>query len=69
METDLHASAISATRCATPRIVTAHWHAASKAAGLCIEEVIEPQLNAADILADQRFDPRALEVPWPLFSE
>jgi malonyl-CoA O-methyltransferase len=39
------------------------WHAASKAAGLCIEEVIEPQLNAADIVADQRFDPRALEVP------
>ena len=40
-----------------------HWHAASKAAGLYIEEVIEPQLNAADIVADQRFDPRALEVP------
>jgi malonyl-CoA O-methyltransferase len=39
------------------------WHAASKAVGLCIEEVIEPQLNAADIVADQRFDPRALEVP------
>jgi malonyl-CoA O-methyltransferase len=41
----------------------ADWHAASKAAGLCIEEVIEPQLNAADISAEQRFDPRALEVP------
>jgi malonyl-CoA O-methyltransferase len=39
------------------------WHAASKAVGLSIEEVIEPQLNAADIVADQRFDPRALDVP------
>jgi malonyl-CoA O-methyltransferase len=39
------------------------WHAASKAVGLCIEEVIEPQLDAADIVAGQRFDPRALEVP------
>jgi malonyl-CoA O-methyltransferase len=39
------------------------WHAASKAVGLCIEDVIEPQLNADDIVADQRFDPRALEVP------
>lgn len=39
------------------------WHAASKAAGLRIEEVIEPHLDAADIGADQHFDPRALEVP------
>jgi malonyl-CoA O-methyltransferase len=39
------------------------WQAASKAVGLCIEEVIEPHLNADDIVADQRFDPRALEVP------
>jgi malonyl-CoA O-methyltransferase len=39
------------------------WHAASKAVGLRIEEVIEPHLNAADIVAGQRFDPRALEVP------
>jgi malonyl-CoA O-methyltransferase len=39
------------------------WHAASKAAGLRIEEVIEPHLDATDIVADQRFDPRALEVP------
>jgi malonyl-CoA O-methyltransferase len=41
----------------------ADWHAASKAVGLCIEEVIEPDLNADDIGADQRFDPRALKVP------
>jgi malonyl-CoA O-methyltransferase len=39
------------------------WHAASKAAGLRIEEVIEPHLDATDIVADQHFDPRALEVP------
>ncbi len=39
------------------------WHAASKAVGLCIEEVVEPHLNAADIVADQQFDRRALEVP------
>jgi malonyl-CoA O-methyltransferase len=39
------------------------WHAASKAVGLRIDEVIEPHLNAADIVAGQRFDPRALEVP------
>jgi malonyl-CoA O-methyltransferase len=39
------------------------WHAASKAAGLCIEQVIEPRLCPADIRAGQRFDARALEVP------
>jgi malonyl-CoA O-methyltransferase len=39
------------------------WHGASRAAGLRIEEVIEPRLNAADIRAGQRFDARALEVP------
>jgi malonyl-CoA O-methyltransferase len=39
------------------------WHAASKAAGLCIEEVSEPQLSAADIVAGQHFDRRALQVP------
>ena len=41
----------------------AHWHAASKAAGLRIAEIIEPQLDRRDIVAGQRFDPRALEVP------
>jgi malonyl-CoA O-methyltransferase len=39
------------------------WHAASKAAGLRIDAVIEPRLSPADIRADQRFDPRALDVP------
>ena len=39
------------------------WHAASKAAGLRIEAVIEPHLDAADIVAEQHFDPRALQVP------
>ena len=39
------------------------WHAASKAAGLRIEEIIEPRLSQADIGAGQRFDTRALEVP------
>jgi malonyl-CoA O-methyltransferase len=41
----------------------ADWHVASKAAGLCIEEVIEPRLNRADIPAGQHFDERALQVP------
>jgi malonyl-CoA O-methyltransferase len=41
----------------------ADWHAASRAAGLCIEEVVEPRLDPADITPDQRFDPRALTVP------
>jgi len=39
------------------------WHAASKAAGLRIDEVIEPLLEPDDIIAGQRFDPRALSVP------
>ena len=39
------------------------WHAASKAAGLRIDEVIEPLLAPDDIVAGQRFDPRALQVP------
>ena len=42
------------------------WHAASKAAGLRIEAVIEPQLDRGDIVAGQRFDPRALDVPVAL---
>jgi malonyl-CoA O-methyltransferase len=41
----------------------ADWHAASKAAGLQIEDVIEPLLDPADISPGQRFDPRALTVP------
>jgi malonyl-CoA O-methyltransferase len=40
-----------------------HWHAASKAAGLAIEELFEPQLDRADLIAGQRFDPRALTAP------
>jgi malonyl-CoA O-methyltransferase len=39
------------------------WHAASKAAGLRIDEVIEPRLHPADVRAGQRFDERALQVP------
>jgi malonyl-CoA O-methyltransferase len=41
----------------------ADWHAASKAAGLRIDEVCEPQLDPGDIIEGQRFDPRALAVP------
>jgi malonyl-CoA O-methyltransferase len=41
----------------------ADWHAASKAAGLRIEEVREPQLDPGDITPGQRFDRRALQVP------
>jgi malonyl-CoA O-methyltransferase len=41
----------------------ADWQAASKAAGLRIEAISEPQLDPADIVAGQRFDPRALSVP------
>ena len=44
----------------------ATWHAASKAAGLRIEEVLEPLLDPDDISAGQRFDPRALAVPVAL---
>jgi malonyl-CoA O-methyltransferase len=41
----------------------ADWHVASRAAGLRIEEIFEPLLEPDDIVAGQRFDPRALEVP------
>lgn len=44
----------------------ADWHAAGKAAGLRIEDVLEPRLDPDDIVAGQRFDPRALEVPVAL---
>ena len=41
----------------------ADWDAASKAAGLRIDEMIEPLLDRNDIVPGQRFDPRALTVP------
>jgi malonyl-CoA O-methyltransferase len=56
-----HKGARYAVRYTTHRY--ADWHAASKAAGLQIEEVIEPLLDPADIPAGQHFDPRALGVP------
>jgi malonyl-CoA O-methyltransferase len=39
------------------------WHAAARSAGLRIEEVLEPGLDPNDIVAGQRFDPRALQMP------
>ncbi|HEV2703423.1 MAG TPA: class I SAM-dependent methyltransferase [Steroidobacteraceae bacterium] len=56
-----HGGARYAVRYTTHRY--ADWHAASKAAGLQIEEVIEPLLDPADITDEQHFDPRALTVP------
>jgi malonyl-CoA O-methyltransferase len=56
-----HEGARYAVRYTTHRY--ADWHAASKAAGLQIEEVIEPLLDPADIAPGQHFDPRALTVP------
>jgi malonyl-CoA O-methyltransferase len=56
-----HDGARYAVRYTTHRY--ADWHAASKAAGLQIEAVIEPLLDPADITPGQRFDPRALTVP------
>ena len=56
-----HDGARYAVRYTTHRY--ADWHAASRAAGLQIEELIEPLLDPADITADQHFDPRALSVP------
>lgn len=56
-----HDGARYAVRYTTHRY--AAWHAASKAAGLQIEEVVEPLLDPADITPGQRFDPRALTVP------
>jgi malonyl-CoA O-methyltransferase len=43
-----------------------HWHAASAALGLRIEQVLEPMLDPADIPATARFDRAALEVPVAL---
>jgi malonyl-CoA O-methyltransferase len=43
-----------------------HWHAACAALGLAIEDVLEPMLSPADIPADARFDPVALQVPVAL---
>jgi malonyl-CoA O-methyltransferase len=56
-----HEGARYAVRYTTHRY--ADWHAASKAAGLRIEEVVEPLLDPADITPGQHFDPRALSVP------
>lgn len=42
------------------------WHAACARLGLDIEHVAEPMLDPADIPADARFDPVALEVPVAL---
>jgi malonyl-CoA O-methyltransferase len=56
-----HEGARYAVRYTTHRY--ADWHAASKAAGLRIEEVVEPLLDPADITSGQHFDPRALSVP------
>lgn len=41
----------------------ADWHTASKAAGLRIEDICEPQLNPGDLIEGQRFDVRALAAP------
>lgn len=43
-----------------------HWHAACKALGLVIEDVLEPMLDPADIPAEANFDRTALEVPVAL---
>ncbi|RDS83705.1 class I SAM-dependent methyltransferase [Dyella monticola] len=43
-----------------------HWHAACKALGWVIEDVLEPMLDPADIPADAHFDPTALDVPVAL---
>lgn len=43
-----------------------HWHAACKALGLVIEDVLEPMLDPADIPAGASFDRTALEVPVAL---
>ena len=49
----------------TPHLYS-HWHAACAAVGLEIVQVREPLLDPADIPADARFDPRALDVPVAL---
>ncbi len=56
-----HDGARYAVRYTTHRY--ADWHAASKAAGLEIEEILEPRLDPADTTADQHFDRHALTVP------
>jgi malonyl-CoA O-methyltransferase len=43
-----------------------HWHAACKALGLTIEDVLEPMLDPADIPAAANFDRTALDVPVAL---
>lgn len=43
-----------------------HWHAACKALGLRIDQVLEPVLDAADIPMGAHFDRTALEVPVAL---
>jgi malonyl-CoA O-methyltransferase len=49
----------------TPHLYS-DWHAACAAAGLRIEQVLEPMLDPADIPADAHFDPKALQVPVAL---
>lgn len=43
-----------------------HWHAACKALGLVIEDVLEPMLDPADVPAEANFDRTALDVPVAL---
>ncbi|HEV2679640.1 MAG TPA: class I SAM-dependent methyltransferase [Rhodanobacter sp.] len=43
-----------------------HWHAACATLGLCIEQVLEPMLDPADIPDGAHFDRMALEVPVAL---
>jgi malonyl-CoA O-methyltransferase len=45
------------------------WQRASRSLGLEIVQVLEPCLDPADIPADARFDPAALEVPVVLVFE
>ena len=49
----------------TPHLYS-HWHRACAALDLAIEEVREPMLDPADIPANARFDPIALDVPVAL---
>jgi malonyl-CoA O-methyltransferase len=49
----------------TPHLYS-DWHAACAAAGLRIEQVLEPMLDPADIPANAHFDPKALQVPVAL---
>ena len=49
----------------TPHLYS-NWHAACAASGLCIERVLEPMLDPADIPTGAHFDRTALEVPVAL---